>query len=76
MKRLLYILLGGAILAWLFKKGLRGIRDIALLCIVIAYSGAHWPTSHGMNRIADSFKAGYARGVIEHDERERQQNNN
>jgi hypothetical protein len=66
MKKLLYILLGGFLLSWAFKKGLRGIRDIILLCIVIAYSGAHMPTANGVASVghtfSQAFNAGYQRG--------------
>jgi hypothetical protein len=70
MKKLVYFMLGGFLLSWAFKRGLRGIRDLVLLCMVIAYSGAHWPSSHGLARVGASFKAGYDRGVIEHNARE------
>jgi hypothetical protein len=49
-----------------FRRVLARMRDIALLCMVIAYSGAHWPTSHGLARISASFKAGYDRGIAQH----------
>jgi hypothetical protein len=47
-------------------RAFRSIRDIVLLCIVIAYSGAHWPTSQGFARVGASFKAGYDRAIVAH----------
>jgi len=73
----MHILLGIVILWAILRvigKAFRGVRDIVLLLLVIAYSGAHMPTSDGFAHIGESFKAGYARGVAEHDAREREQN--
>jgi hypothetical protein len=47
-------------------KRIRRLRDIILLCIVIAYCGAHVPTAHGVSSVghtfSQAFKAGYQRG--------------
>jgi hypothetical protein len=47
-------------------KRLRRMRDIALLCIVIIYSGAHMPSSGAFSRISQSFAEGFARGYAQH----------
>lgn len=47
-------------------KRLRRMRDIALLCIVIIYSGAHMPTMDGAARISQAFADGYHRAYSEH----------
>jgi hypothetical protein len=49
-----------------FRRAFARMRDIALLCMVIAYSGAHWPSSHGLARVGASFKAGYERAAQAH----------
>lgn len=57
-------------------KAFRRVRDIVLLCMVIAYSGAHMPTSQGFARVGASFKAGYDRAVQSNARENTQQNNN
>jgi hypothetical protein len=47
-------------------RRIKRIRDIALLLVIIVYSGAHMPTMGGAARISQSFADGYARGYAKH----------
>lgn len=46
-------------------KTFRRLRDICLLLTIVIYSGAHMPSTGGLARVGDSFKAGYDRAVKE-----------